>query len=107
MAPTSSSSAWRHVRRCRKTGSKARMRAAKRAGRRGTAASLGGGGAGLLFPPPHPPPVRARPPPPPHHLQVRAGRRTRPQTAKVELIFWGYARHAGGRETAPGPSGVT
>src|SRR4051812_49458805 len=48
------------------------MRAAKRAGRRGTAASLGGDGPALS---PHPP----------HHLQVRAGRRTRPQTAKVML----------------------
>src|SRR5690349_23653370 len=72
MAPTSRSSAWHHVRRCRKTGAKARMRAARRAGRRGTAASLGGDGPAL---PSHPP----------HHLQVRAGRRTRPQTAKVEL----------------------
>src|SRR5690349_9516370 len=74
MAPTSRSSAWHHVRRCRKTGAKARMRAARRAGRRGTAASLGGDGPAL---PSHPP----------HHLQVRAGRRTRPQTAKVELLL--------------------
>src|SRR5689334_3468179 len=82
MAPTSRSSAWHHVRRCRKTGAKARMRAARRAGRRGTAASLGGDGPAL---PSHPP----------HHLQVRAGRRTRPQTAKVELRICGESSRFG------------
>src|SRR3954452_5645351 len=47
MAPISSSSAWRHVRCCENTGAKARMRAAKRSGRRGTAASLGGNAPAL------------------------------------------------------------
>src|SRR4051812_41357706 len=41
MAPISSSSAWRHVRCCRKTGVKVWRTAAERAGRR-MAASLGG-----------------------------------------------------------------
>src|SRR3954463_13950227 len=40
-SPTSSSSAWRHVRCCRNNGAKVRMTAAKRVGR-GIAASLGG-----------------------------------------------------------------
>jgi hypothetical protein len=72
MAPISSSSAWRHVRCCRNTGAKARITAAKRAGRC-MAASLGGDV-----------PDYRRPAPPPHPMPPAAQPAGASQTAKVE-----------------------